>query len=607
MPVCPTCSEKAAPGALVCPHDGTPLEPSSHAKSDPHAATVMGSEPAPAPAPAEPRKGTQAIGGADVAPAPARSAAPAEAAQPPVSGGAAKLNAYNAYKSNDLAKIIPGTMVGEYEVAYKLGEGGMGKVYAAVHPIIGKRVAVKILSDHVASNRDVVRRFVAEARAVNQIGHRNIVDVFAFGQLDDGREYYVMEHLVGRSLQEEIDAVGRMEASDIVEFMVPTLDALQAAHDAGIIHRDLKPDNIFLVGEPDGKREVRLLDFGIAKLSGEESALTRTRTGVAMGTPDFMSPEQCRGANVDHRTDIYAIGMILYEMFTGALPFKGSATMELFFKQINDPPPPPSTIVPISREFEQIIMTCISKEPEDRYQSSLALAQALKAAFKEPGEVVTTTAMHGGVADPIEASDTTAESSEDEAPSAGPAPTAEVVAPPAPSSSGPGMMIALAAVVAVAGGLGAYVLLKGGGSPDAPAPPPVAVTAPADAAPQPPVVVTPDAAAVVELGSLVVKTNVDGAEVFVDEKPVGKGKRVEVKDLAPGSYLVEVRRKRYKTITRPVQVAGGAETSEAFVLERRSKGSTDSGDTTDDGDKPDPLGDKDGTIDVFKKKKKKPQ
>src|SRR5262252_1294511 len=199
--------------------------------------------------------------------------------------------------------------VGEYRVLRKIGEGGMGAVYAAVHPVIGKRVAIKVLAPHIASNPELVRRFVDEARAVNKIGHPNIVDIFSFGWLPDRRHYFAMEFLDGQSLAERIKR-GSFQPDEARRLLRHICQALEAAHRQGIVHRDLKPDNIWVVEPQHSDSYAKLLDFGIAKLVGDNDTGTRTQTGVLMGTPAYMSPEQCKGAGVDHRTDIYALGMI---------------------------------------------------------------------------------------------------------------------------------------------------------------------------------------------------------------------------------------------------------------------------------------------------------
>ena len=276
--------------------------------------------------------------------------------------------------------------VGEYRVSRKIGEGGMGAVYSAIQPVIGKRVAIKVLAPaHRLATRELVRRFVDEARAVNQIGHPNIVDIFSFGWLPDGRHYFVMELLDGESLADRLKAQGRSRAAECRRVLRSICQALEAAHRQGIVHRDLKPDNILVVEPQHGDSFAKLLDFGIAKLVGERRRRQRRRRPASlMGTPRYMSPEQCRGVGVDHRTDIYALGMILYEMFAGRLPFDGGV------RRAADAPPhhgaePPSRFAQLPPALDRLIVSCVEKDPAQRPQSAAALWKALETALPPDG------------------------------------------------------------------------------------------------------------------------------------------------------------------------------------------------------------------------------
>jgi len=242
--------------------------------------------------------------------------------------------------------LAPGTEVGEYRIEKRIGKGGFGVVYAAVHPVIGKQVAIKVLARKYSADPEIVSRFVSEARAVNQIKHRHIIDIFSFGQLPDGRHYYVMEALDGDPLDSYLRHHGPMTLDEAAPVLRAIARALDAAHAKGIAHRDLKPENIFLARDADGAVFPKLLDFGIAKLLAPEDdvpANHKTNTGVPLGTPYYMSPEQCRGREVDHRTDIYSFGIVAYRMLTGAYPFDGEDYMELLYKQVNEEAPPPSS------------------------------------------------------------------------------------------------------------------------------------------------------------------------------------------------------------------------------------------------------------------------
>jgi serine/threonine-protein kinase len=286
--------------------------------------------------------------------------------------------------------LAEGQKVGEYVVESKIGQGGFGSVFSATHPLIGKRAAIKVLSRKYSADPEVVSRFVAEARAVNQIRDRHIIDIFGFGELEDGRSYYVMEYLEGEPLDEHLSQGSGMPLDDAVPVLRSVARALDAAHAAGIAHRDLKPANIFLVHEPDGSVFPKLLDFGIAKLLGENAgSMHRTGTGVPIGTPYYMSPEQCRGQAVDHRTDIYSFGCVAYELLTGQLPFPGDNHLEVLMKQTLEEPAPPSSIVPeLGTAVDDAIAWMMRKDPADRPATLTAAIAALEeAAGIEPEPV----------------------------------------------------------------------------------------------------------------------------------------------------------------------------------------------------------------------------
>jgi serine/threonine protein kinase len=277
-----------------------------------------------------------------------------------------------------------GQTVGNYRILKLLGEGGMGAVYLAEHPGIGRKAAVKVLHPGMAQNEDVVTRFFNEARAANAVHHPGIVEIFDFGTLASGATYIIMEFLEGESLAARIRRVSRLGISDAVDLACQTAAALGAAHDKGIVHRDLKPDNLFLIRDTHapGREAVKVLDFGIAKLSATTagSGSVKTRTGSVMGTPVYMSPEQCRGTKeVDHRTDIYALGIILYEMVCGEPPFVSEGHGELIHMHIGTPPLPPRTHNPgIPQELEDVILKALAKDPNARFQTMEDFQNALK-------------------------------------------------------------------------------------------------------------------------------------------------------------------------------------------------------------------------------------
>jgi serine/threonine-protein kinase len=266
---------------------------------------------------------------------------------------------------------VIGTEVGGYVLDGELGSGGMGVVYAATHPLIGKRAAIKVLRPDLSTNPAAVERFVMEARAVNQIGHPNIVDIFAFGKLADGRSYYVMDFLTGETLRKRL-ARGPLHIAELVTILDEIASALIAAHDKGIIHRDLKPDNVFMVTVPGRWPEVKLLDWGLLKLSSTQSAISstqyRTLTGTVMGTPVYMSPEQARASeSVDARTDIYSLGVVAYEMACGAPPFKKGSSIDTLLAHQDEPLPPLAPKCPaLPDELVQLIEAMLAKDADGR-------------------------------------------------------------------------------------------------------------------------------------------------------------------------------------------------------------------------------------------------
>ncbi|MEZ4402326.1 MAG: protein kinase [Kofleriaceae bacterium] len=304
---------------------------------------------------------------------------------------------------------IIGQTIGNYVVRHKLGEGGMGSVYLAEHPHIGKKVALKVLHAEFASNPDVVTRFFNEAKAVNDIAHPNIVDVVDYGVLQipgisEGLVYFIMEFLPGLTLSQLLQREAPLAPERALTIALQIADALSASHKSNIVHRDLKPDNIILVQRGREADFVKLLDFGIAKLTGDQPGSRRTRTGLVMGTPAYMSPEQCEGrGNVDHRADIYSLGVVLYEMITGRVPFFGDGYGEVLVQHLTQPPPPPSTIRGIiPPHVEQIILKALEKRPELRYPTMDEMSKAMA----DPVGYVET---HGGIAQflatPLEATD----------------------------------------------------------------------------------------------------------------------------------------------------------------------------------------------------------
>jgi serine/threonine-protein kinase len=287
-------------------------------------------------------------------------------------------------------ELIGSTLNERYEVTSKLGQGGMGAVYEARHTVIGKRVAVKVLLDKHADKDQIVARLKQEARLASSIGHDNIVDITDFGITDSGRTFVVMEYLEGESLGATIARQGRLEETRIVHICAQIASALAAAHEKGIVHRDIKPDNIFLVKRGDVDF-VKVVDFGISKSMDTESEDVRlTQTGMVLGTPLYMSPEQARGDDdLDHRIDIYALGVILYEAATGEVPFQGKNYLNILTQVISDEPNDPSVLHPdIDRDLESVIMKAMAKSRDDRYQHMSEIAADLEA-LADPNTVTT--------------------------------------------------------------------------------------------------------------------------------------------------------------------------------------------------------------------------
>ena len=273
-----------------------------------------------------------------------------------------------------------GQTVGNYSVTAKLGEGGMGVVYLAEHPVIGRKAALKAIHPQFARSAEVVSRFITEAKSINQIGNEHIVDVTDFGTTPAGDFYFIMEYLQGEALVDRLDRITRLPAERALGIALQITKALQASHDHGVVHRDLKPDNVFLVTQGDDDHFVKVLDFGLAKLVGVDGAALRTtQSGAVVGTPYYMAPEQCEGkVDVDHRVDVYALGVMLFEMLTGKIPFGGTGFGEVILKHMTMPAPSARRLVPeLSPALDEILFQALAKDPTERFQSMAEFGAAL--------------------------------------------------------------------------------------------------------------------------------------------------------------------------------------------------------------------------------------
>ncbi len=271
----------------------------------------------------------------------------------------------------------------KYKIVRIIGEGGMGAVYEGENVRIHHRVAIKVLHPNIAADTGARERFEREAQAAGRIGSDHIVEVFDLGELPSGARYMVMEFLAGEPLSQRIQTLGRMTPEQVAPLMLQLLEGLGAAHDAGIVHRDLKPENVFLQRAKGGHDFVKIVDFGVSKFGqlsgGSSSGMSMTRTGAVVGTPYYMSPEQVKGQkNVDHRSDLYSAGIVLFEAVTGRLPFEAETFNELIFRIALEPPLDPQVAVPgLDPEFAKIVRKSAAREVGDRYQTAPEFAAAI--------------------------------------------------------------------------------------------------------------------------------------------------------------------------------------------------------------------------------------
>ena len=296
-------------------------------------------------------------------------------------------------------ELVAGDEVeGRYKIIGQIGVGGMGSVYKAEHVVLGKTIALKILSNELVDDKTMMSRFEQEAKACASLSHPNLVSVYDCGSTSRGEPYLIMEFLQGVDLFQTIKAEKKIEVDRFLNIFIQVASGLAHAHDAGVIHRDLKPSNIILTEGAEGKEQPKVVDFGVAKieelLGGEIQVLTQT--GEVLGSPSYMSPEQCRGGSIDVQSDIYSLGCVMYEALTGKQAFPGASMITIMTMQLEDDAKPITSLdEKIPADLNTVIMKCLEKEPEDRYQSMLELREELQA-LKE-GLVASRTIEVGGM------------------------------------------------------------------------------------------------------------------------------------------------------------------------------------------------------------------
>jgi serine/threonine-protein kinase len=281
-------------------------------------------------------------------------------------------------------KFVGKTLPGGYHILDLISVGGMGRVYRAEQSALGRTVAVKIIHPHLLSDENSALRFITEARAASQLNHPNSIAVFDFGRTDDGQPYLVMEFLRGKDLARVSYEEGPLGFSRIVDVLRQTLAALSEAHDLGIVHRDLKPENIILEPLRRGGDFVKVVDFGLAKLRADAQAPSVTSPGIVCGTPDYMAPEQGRGDPIDGRSDLYAMGVILFQLLTGRLPFEADSPTQVVMMHMTIPVPDPRQVAPernIPEPLVQVVNKALAKDAKKRYQDAIEFADALKSAL----------------------------------------------------------------------------------------------------------------------------------------------------------------------------------------------------------------------------------
>lgn len=384
-------------------------------------------------------------------------------------------------RSDKAADLVGSVIADRYHIEKKLGEGGMGAVYLGQHVKMGRKSAIKVMAQSMANDPEAIARFNREAANAARINHPNVCAIYDFGETPDGLIYLAMEFIEGSSLSDLLKSQGALPPQRAASILEQTANALQAAHDLGIVHRDLKPDNIMLTKGRDGADVVKVVDFGIAKAMGGEEGQKVTKTGLVVGTPEYMSPEQLSGDVLDGRSDIYSLALVLFRMLSGALPFQADTAQEMMIKRLTDDPMRLDEALPGANfppRLQQVMDKALQRMPADRYSSAAQFGRdVVEAVSRMPAPASVDT---DGATMLLEAAEVGATAALAKTWVAGArAKEPSTPATPAPRSSAPAPekkkrpMAAIAASVAVlaVGGAGAAIFLKGGGNSGSAAPP----------------------------------------------------------------------------------------------------------------------------------------
>jgi eukaryotic-like serine/threonine-protein kinase len=355
--------------------------------------------------------------------------------------------------------LVGQVIADRYHVVKKLGEGGMGQVYLAEHVKMGRRSAIKVMNPSMVHDPDAVARFNREASNASRITHPNVCAIYDFGETSDGLIYLAMEFIEGEPLTDVLEREGALPPARAAGIFLQTADALQAAHDLGIVHRDLKPDNIMLTGRKGGGDTVKVVDFGIAKaVGGDETGQKVTKTGLVVGTPEFMSPEQLSGDTLDGRSDLYSLALVFYRMLSGKLPFEADTVQETMIKRLTDDPAKLADVRPdlsFPAGLQPVLDTALARTPAERYQSVAKFAADVGAIVVPSSGTASVPRTRGGT-------DTEGKTQLLDAHAATPTTriSAQVRAPAAPKRK-PLVAIALGVAIVLGGG-GAWIVLSGG-------------------------------------------------------------------------------------------------------------------------------------------------